>query len=188
MHFLAAGEQNILIQQALRWDAELMVCDQVAQEIERVAASQKYAASGATNRWRNLTARVTCLSDAPELTPGLDRAMSDLDALDPCRGKSLTSRLETPRDLGEFLSACHALALARREHEVIVIIDDRYGRTLVKLTQQILLRDGLNPLLIRIAGTRRIIERSDLAWHRRQDSSAATLANMERYGDIPNWR
>ncbi len=187
IHFLAAGEENILIQQAKKWDAQLMTCAAVAEEIERVTLKPKYATSGAEGRWRALSERVTRLSDAPEETPGLGEALSDLDAADFTSSIPLAARLAASQNLGEFIAVAHCLALARAGHDVILIIDDDYGRRLVNMAQQILLREDIPYKRLRKSGTRQIVQASEAAWRRHQASVDETLHVMEKYGAIPDW-
>lgn len=188
IYFLASDEQNIIVQQANAWNARLAVCQRVSEEIYGVLMNKpEFQQTGALRRWEHIRQKLLVLSDSPEKTPGLARAMADLDHSDLRANVSVKDRMMDKRDLGEFLSVSHALALARVGETVIVVVDDRYGRQLVSMAQQLLLTDGMDWKQIRRASTRQIVEISKPEWRREQLPVEQTIARMETIEKLPCW-
>lgn len=191
IHFLAVGEQNILVQWAGKLSAQLCVPETVSREISRGVDVEngipKFRRSGAHRRWVNLTKRVVVLSDAAEDNPELIRSMSQLHDSEFQYGLTLEDRLQEERDLGEFMAAAHALTLARRGHNVIVVCDDRWGRGLVKHSQRILALSGEDLRSIRLTDTRGLIEKAMPAWRKTGRSARETIAAIEKYESLPDW-
>ncbi len=193
IHFLAAGQQNILIQFAAKLNAKLAVSECVNEEIKRTLETRKFVRTGGLKRWNSMSSRVQLLSDELNRSSALHQALIDLHNSDSRANSSLNQRLTESRDLGEFLSVGHALKFAREGVTVIVVVDDRYGRKLVKNAQQILRIEGGSARNIRLADTRLLVETSEPQWRSRKDRAqtvtvAEVIADMERFGDtIPDW-
>lgn len=192
LHFLPAGEQNVLIQLATHRGRQLAVCEQVSSEIERVCATKpKYRGTGAENRWRKIkNNRVEILSDDIAADPALSQAMDDLHGEDDQHDGPLSERLRKQNNLGEFISAAHALSLARQGHRVTVIVDDRDGRRLVDLAAYVLSEDKEDHGgAVGVSSTRSVLaaaERQDSTWIA-AGSVMAALEKMSRLEDVPTW-
>ena len=192
LHFLPAGEQNVLIQLAKHRGRRLAVCTQVSIEIESVCTRKpKYRRTGAENRWRNIkNSRVEILSDDIAVDPALSQAMDDLHDEDDHHDGPLSERLREQNNLGEFISAAHALSLARQGRRVTVIVDDGDGRRLVELAAYILSEDEEDRGgAVGVSSTRSVLaaaERLDSTWIA-AGSAKAALEKMSRLEDVPTW-
>lgn len=191
LHFLPAGEQNVLIQLANHRDAQLAVCEQVCSEIEHVYDRKpKYQNTGARGRWTKIkNNRVEILSDDIATNLTLSQAMEDLHDLDD-HSDSLVERLCEQNNLGEFISAAHALSLARQGHHVTVIVDDGDGRRLVELAAHGLSEDQVkHEGSVSLSSTRSVLaaaESQDSTWIA-AGSAEAALAKMARLDNVPTW-
>lgn len=193
MHFLAVGEQNILVKWAEKLDAKLTVTKTVDEEIATTSRSPKFRGTGAHRTWGNLGTRVMVAAEDLELDPALWSAMASLHQADlqsrsqSGAGQPLSQRLASPKDLGEFATVAYAIALARRNDEVIVVCDDRGGRRLVKLAKYVINNENIDHKAIRLTCTRNIVEKADPEWRRDSRTSAETIAAMESIEPLPDW-
>lgn len=193
VHFLASGEQNILVQWAEAKDAQLTVTETVDEEIVRTSKKPKFAGTGAERAWGNLRRRVQVVSEDLATVPMLQRAMVSLHQADlQMRGalgtrQPLSARLRKSEDLGEFVTVAYAIAFAQEGHEVFVVCDDRLGRDLVRLARNILHRDGVDYRRIHPMSTRKIVTLADPTWRRNGRSADETIAAMETIEPIPDW-
>lgn len=193
MHFLAAGEQNVLVKWAEKLDAKLTVTKTVAEEIATTSRGPKFSGTGAHGTWMRLETRVMVVEEDLESDPALWSAMASLHQVDlQSRSQSgarqpLTQRLASTKDLGEFVTVAYAIALARQGHEVIVVCDDRGGRRLVKLAKYVINREYIAPTAIRLTCTRDVVERANPEWRRDSRTSAETIVAMESIESLPDW-
>lgn len=190
MHFLAAGEQNVLVKWAEKLDAKLTVTKTVAEEIATTSRGPKFSSTGAHRTWMSLATRVMVVAEDLESDPALRSAMASLHQVDlQSRSQSgaLSQRLASPKDLGEFATVAYAIVLARQGHEVIVVCDDRGGRQLVKLAKYVINKECIDHTAIRLTSTRDVVERANPEWRRDSRTSAETIAAMESIESLPDW-
>lgn len=192
IHFLAADEQNILIQFARKLDAKLAVTSTISDEINRVinpqTGKEHLRHSDAYQHWNALTNHITVLQDSDlEQNPDLGQALADLHNADIQSSRKLCERLTDSNNLGEFTAVAYSLALARQGHQVIIVIDDNDGRRLGRLAQTILPKEDIPYQRIRISSTRKIVKESKQEWRKNNRTAEETIVSMQRFGHIPDW-
>ncbi len=188
-HFLASGEQRIVTEYARSINAQVAVCATVARELPGILANRPmFRQTGALERWQHIKDAITVLPDDLAGNTRLTSAVLDLHNADLNDGRSLKERLDDPNNLGEFMTAAHALRLSRQGVSVVVLVDDHYGRTLVNIAKNLLLNGGYDHRQILRSHARGVIEKSQPQWRRDALEVDATIARMEKVQKIPYWR
>ncbi|MBP1326041.1 hypothetical protein JOF28_001273 [Leucobacter exalbidus] len=121
--FLAAKQQNVLIQAARSQLIQLAAPERVDREIEGKCLDPKFSRTGALNLWRRLKAseHVNILND--ELHgPFFAQAIARVSGM-PAR-----ERIGRRESLGEILAIAHASSLAQQGSNEYVLIDEADGR------------------------------------------------------------
>ncbi|MFE1522456.1 hypothetical protein [Schaalia turicensis] len=189
IHFLASSEQLILSRFAHAARGELTVPEKVCEELRRVLSrKQKFARTPALDNWRAFEESVTVLSDDTEETSFLEEAMTALNSHDLMRRRPLRERLALSEDVGEFIVASHALALALQGERVIVVIDDEYGRGLVATAQQFLLaHEAISKGRIDRSSTSHIVKLAEKKGLLGNRAASAVFEKMEEIENIRHW-
>lgn len=181
-HFLGVAEERIITEYASRVDAEVAVTRTVAGELDGVLRNRPaFRGTGAFERWQYLRDSIKELPEDVTGDVAFARAVSDLHRADLDYRGDLSARLGDPKDLGEFMTVAHALRLARSGTRVIVLVDDSYGRRLVNIAKQLLLREERDFQLIVRSHVR------DLVSKMRSEGAEATIARMEQVQSVPRW-
>ncbi|MDK6905668.1 PIN domain-containing protein [Actinotignum timonense] len=187
LHFLASGEHGILTSWAKKKGAILAVCEQVEKELVRVMARPKFARTLADACWRELRGSLTVLSDSVLLSPAMNRAITDICRRNRLDGRPPAKILEDGNNLGEFLTASHALYAARQGELVVVVIDDRYGRQLVSVAKTYLPRPSAETGSIFASCVRDVVNAADTSWFSSGITPGEVLARMEEIEPVPRW-
>ncbi|GAA3663757.1 hypothetical protein [Microbacterium marinilacus] len=121
--FMAARQQNVLIQAASSQQIQLAVPQRVDGEIEGKCRDPKFSRTGALNLWRRLKAarHIEILED--EL-----RGPHFAQAIARVSGMPARERLRQRESLGEILAIAHASSLAQQGVNAYVLIDEGDGR------------------------------------------------------------
>lgn len=187
-HFLASAEERIVAEYARSLGADVAVCATVARELHGILMNEPvFRDTGAFERWERIRDQITILSDDVTDNRAFTQAVLDLHRADLDHGRSLRERLETSKNLGEFMTAAHALRLARDGVHVVVLVDDDYGRTLVNIAKNLLFKEERDYTLIVRSHVRGLVEKSQREWRRDGLDADATLARMEKVQNIPRW-
>ncbi|MDA8436239.1 MAG: hypothetical protein M0Z98_09655 [Actinomycetales bacterium] len=122
LNFVAVSEQGLLLGLAEAHDLSLAAPEKVREEVDRKAATGRFARTGALSTWRKLVAagRVGILDDT--LTDEFVAAVVRVS------GQQATDRVRSSKDLGELMVIAHASVLSQQGTDVFVLIDEGDGR------------------------------------------------------------
>lgn len=123
LNFLAAGEQNLLIQAAGLVSLQLAAPERVDIEVQGKCRDPRFVGTPALATWNKLKAsgRVQILSDTLA-----DDAF--VEAIARVSGVNADVRIRTGANLGEIMVIAHAAVLVQAGVSVFVLIDEAAGR------------------------------------------------------------
>lgn len=176
--FLAAKQQNVLIQAAMSQQIQLAVPKRVDGEIEGKCKDERFSRTGALNLWRRLKSsqHIQVLDD--ELHgPYFAQAIARVSGM-PAR-----ERLKQRSSLGEILAIAHASSLAQHGENVYVLMDEQDGRK--RAHREIAYLRGIPALgTMTLWSTQQVMEQAgNSGWVKNQLTWQEAYEHMRQYDD-----
>jgi len=181
LNFLAAGEQNVLIQYAHSRGSRLCVAQIVESEVLGHFENplNRFKGTAAEGTWRKVVGvHIQVLHD-DLYTPYGDRVRRELAFIrPPASGRGR-------KDLGEDLTMAHAAVLALDGHEVEMLIDEQraVARFNAYLTMHLDRRYPGTSARITFTSTRTVIDAADTAWLNKAADKKQLLQRLAAFDD-----
>ena len=155
LNFLAASQQDLLINIAARLQCTLNTPEAVDTEIRNKATrDQRFQRTPALSTWKKLVAagRVQVLDDTVTGSPAFEAAIGRIS------GTPAKIRVRQSKDLGELMVIAHASVLVQAGMHVRILMDESNGRHKAAIEARWLIINGHSAGSLTVWSTQQVLK------------------------------